>query len=444
MKKVRKIATLSCLTYLICFALMGASGGTYLVAVDVSDPHIPEVVSSFPLSEAGLGRDITAYQDKSLLITSSDGVHLIDISNSQKPSQVYHIPLEGAQEVVVYEQRALISTMEGCYVIQIDQPHAVRQLPWDRFSLSKRIYPPYALFSAQGKYAYIVDKYRRLLRVDLFDPFSPENVELFSDSIYAISRASFFLSITAREYNQILTNPENYLSFELQYRLSSTIARHQDGLSLPPGRNEASITIGDSYYVKRPLVMSFPSKDQDKLSQDALILPINNAGWVFRGEVSDRYIVFWLGNFRSYLIWIIPRDRAGIHIFNWFAEHEKLFYLTGKRKSPFEEAIMHIHWWGDRLVLIDEYARQAKSLKLNYNEADRVYDLGLQDNILYILTDHSLILADLIGIAENREPEAMSSLEFPSYEMRRLCLMPGRNLLVLLANDREKEGISGK
>ncbi len=92
------------------------------------------------------------------------------------------------------------------------------------------------------------------------------------------------------------------------------------------------------------------------------------------------------------------------------------------------------------MVLIDEYASQAKILRLNYSETDRVCDLGLQNDILYILTDHSLVLADLIGITEHREAEAISSLEFPSYELRRLCLVPGRNLLFILAADEERGG----
>jgi len=74
------------------------------------------------------------------------------------------------------------------------------------------------LFAVDGEYAYILDKYRRLFRVDLSDPFSSKSVESFSGSI---SRSYGFLSIIPKEYNQVLVELANYLY--LTYHLGKSL-----------------------------------------------------------------------------------------------------------------------------------------------------------------------------------------------------------------------------
>ncbi|MCD6505166.1 hypothetical protein J7M22_00945 [Candidatus Poribacteria bacterium] len=430
---MKRIAALVCQIFI---ALTGISESSLLITVDISDPSTPRVISYLPLG-LDSASDIEAYQDEMLFIPSSRGVHVIDVSNPKEPLQAHYISLKGAYGTAIYGQRLFIITTEGPYMMQIDRPSDIRRLPWERFRFSIqefpfsiRILPPYEFFAVEGGYMHIIDRYGHFFRIDLSDPFSRKSAKTFPGS-YSGDSCSFLL-ITKEGYQEVLKSMYDYLSLKMEYARPS-----HGGVVLPPGKRETSITKNDLYYVDKPLTVPVPPDDRSRLSKDAVILPINYLSpRLFEGEVSERYIVFWLGTFRSYALWIIPRDDKEIHMMNWVAEYERFLYLSGRKEPPFKRPIMGIYWNGDRLILVAEGGAEAKSLKLNYNEIGSVYDLGLQGDILYILTSHNLIVADLSGLAGGKETKVISSIEFPSYGMKRLHLTPSRNLLFLLASDK--------
>ncbi len=148
-----------------------ADGWAGFLAIDISDPGNPVILSQYELP--GSARDVEIEGDIARVTDMECGLHVLDVSDPSQiiPVETFHTPMMAEQFVVEDNIAYICDYMEGVQIVDMADAHIPDLVGSYRdLELTHEV-------RLEGTTALVADEYDGLVRIDISDPTAPSCVD---------------------------------------------------------------------------------------------------------------------------------------------------------------------------------------------------------------------------------------------------------------------------